>query len=686
MSQLLGTQRVDDAVKLMPGAMLDNSTGNRKVAAKDTVGAASVVKAICANPESLLKRDEKLTSQCRVILGQVYAQQTAAVFGAKALKMQFAPRNKKQAGIPLGPLVRLGIDLVYDSEQLWEEMEMRNEAFCEFARTAVKQQKTIYTQQLNASKDESNSSQVTEAIAKELPVSILKRPRQSDATDTVRGSSGDDDTTEQYNVVQHRVRFADALESDVDSVSDSNEESENEEKSKEKPESSKTPKDLEDGFFSLADMEAFADEAETLAIDGKLMATDDVEEDDEDEVLKFKKPSSEESEGRQGLRYDEFFAPPANENMDEENARALKRANLFDTGSDEESAEGGDAEEQTPLQRSRAEIRKTIEVMEDAAVGKKPWELRGEVHGDARPKNSALDSNFEHDIALQNRAKIAPQSAEVIEDIIKKRIVDRLFDDVVRPLPRDYEEAKNSKKELPAVSQEKPTEGLGDVYAREYLEQREKLSKAAEAADVVTKEEGPEETELQKEVNTLFSKLCTKLDALTSLHFTPTGPTIPEEMTVKPNVPALAAEEAIPEAVSDAALLAPHEVHKANKKEKVGELEKIKNDRRRSRRATKKRLASLTKERTVVQTQKEQADPLLAEKRRAERALDRRGKKLKPSKKSDLPGGRPKSGDYSRSNRFFSQLQDTVTAEISAKKPNAAATENNHKSAAELKL
>lgn len=676
------TRKALDSLSSTLQAMTGTGSSEPKTAKDGNSGVGTIVREMSSNPDILLKRSEDLTSKCRAILAQVYAQQSAAVHGPRSLELQFAPTKKQQGYIPLGPLIRIETGPVYDSEQLWEEVEMRNDPCCRYLRNSVKEQKSAYERQINVANDKAKLKKAAELEAQKVPaVGILKRPRQNQTADTANGISDDDSASPQKS----KVRFAGLEDEEENSLSGSEEESDGKEETQEKNSKSSTPVGLEDGFFNLADMEAFAEEAENLALDGRLMGSDD-EDGSEDDDAEAEALNSGNTGSEKRLRYDEFFDRPANQNMGEDNARALRRANLFDQGSDEDSE--GDAEEQTPLERSRAHIRKTIESMEDAAVAKKPWELRGEVPADGRPKNSALDANFEHDIGFQNRAAFAPRSAEAIEEIIKQRIHDRLFDDVVRSLPQEYEDAKKSKKDIPEVSQEKPTEGLAELYEKEYIEQREKLSKAAEAANVVEKEEGPEETEMQKEVNKLFSRLCTKLDALTSLHFTPTQLTMPEEMTVKPNVPALAAEEAIPEAVSDAALLAPNEVHKAKKQDSHGDLEKNKVDRRRNRRATKKRLSSLTKERTVVQAQKEQADPILAEKRRAERALERRGKKIKPSKKSDLAtkGRKPKTGDFSKSNRFFSNLQDTISAEITAKKQKSDVGETRQKSAAELKL
>jgi hypothetical protein len=62
-----------------------------------------------------------------------------------------------------------------------------------------------------------------------------------------------------------------------------------------------------------------------------------------------------------------------------------------------------------------------------------------------------------------------------------------------------------------------------------------------------------------KEVASLFTELCHKLDALSNFHFTPRPASI--DLTVRAHVPAISVEEIIPAAVSDAQLVAPQDVY-----------------------------------------------------------------------------------------------------------------------------
>jgi U3 small nucleolar RNA-associated protein MPP10 len=482
-----------------------------------------------------------------------------------------------------------------------------------------------------------------------------------------------------------------------------------------------TSGDFEDGFFSLADMEAFGEEAEELAADGKLMADSDEEtgdgahSDDEEEdgdglgmSLRGKLKGMSSQTGER-IRYEDFFDKPGGEksaggSTSVETERALRRATMFDDASSdgEEGEEGG---AKTPLEVEREKLRDSIAALEDANVSKKPWQLRGEVDAHGRPMNSLLESEFEHDIVARPRVAPTAAASASIEDIIRQRIFDGLFDDVVRKLPADYEEARRKKQRvpLPDISQDKPEEGLADLYEREYAEEREKVSKASEAASHITvREVDPEDNPEQAEVNRLFKRLSNKLDALASLHYTPAPPKMPAEMEVKPNVPALNAEEAIPEAVSDAALLAPREVHTATAKDLQGEVETDKLERRTRRRTKKRHISNDNKRKEGEMRLEEMADPALAEQRRAERTLQRPGKMLQAvanpndrnkSKKKrgasirSLEDVGSRTGDFAKSTRFFTHLQQTVEQDLAGKKSNMGARElSNGRTAASLKL
>jgi U3 small nucleolar RNA-associated protein MPP10 len=707
----------------------------------------SFVDKVLSNPSLVLARSRPMSDMCRRLVRELYNRQTAAETGSAGPGAE-RPRKRRKARAPLGPLLAIEVGREFEVDQIWEELALRNRPLGAHLSRGVRHAVRVHE---NAAKQKALSGERVAQAQRDVsaPTNFMKQGEDEGEVDgeergiaegsevnadaeldgnctEEEGEDGtgddekdDDEDDEMINSRKAPVSSKKRVRFNIGSSYSSGGEGNKDDNDAAPDRGATTPTKLEDGFFSIADMEAFADEAEELAIDGKLMGSDDEEEqrirannieDDSDDddglaIGRTKHGAVRMSKTDERIRYTDFFDAP--ETGDEgAAARALRRATTFD---EDEGDSGNDEKHVTPLDRERATLRADISALENANVGKKPWQLRGEVQSAARPLNSLLESDFEHDIAV--RPKVAPgiDTAASIEDIIRQRVFDGLYDDVVRKLPAEYEEMKRSKEKEgpPEVSQEKPNEGLAEMYERQYAEEREKVSKAADAASGITKrEEDPQDNPEQAEVNRLYKRLCNKLDSLASLHFTPPPPKMPTEMEVKPNVPALAAEEAIPEAVSDAALLAPREVHKANDSDKQAELELDKEERRRRRRATKRHIAQENKLKIAAEKHEEIAYPALAEKRRAQRTLARPGKLLKlaknPNSKNkstkgkksliasmvgDAAGGTPRTGDFSKSTRFFTQLQETVSKDLAGKKSRGAVMDGQQtKSASKLKL
>jgi hypothetical protein len=186
----------------------------------------------------------------------------------------------------------------------------------------------------------------------------------------------------------------------------------------------------------------------------------------------------------------------------------------------------------------------------------------GEAKSSARPVNSLLDFTPEFEVATKMAPVITVEHTASIEEIIKKRIINEDWDDVV---PRELPDVawKKNRGELPEVSQEKSKLGLGELYEREYL-------KKAVGYDVDTAEKETEEEKAKNEMKALFANLCSKLDALSNYHFAPRP--IADEAEVRAvTTPAIAMEEVMPLHVSDARGVAPEEVY-ATKKGRDGVL------------------------------------------------------------------------------------------------------------------
>ena len=214
-----------------------------------------------------------------------------------------------------------------------------------------------------------------------------------------------------------------------------------------------------------------------------------------------------------------------------------------DAGDDDDDDDGED-----PQPASRHQLRldcmsNRIQKLEDDALGEREWFMRGEVSGSHRPMNSALEVDLDFETTMKPPPQPTEETTQSLEDLIKQRIADHQFDDVVPIIPAK-EEKKKTTVELDDV---KSTQGLGQIYEDEYLAQTRGASEDKEQPirDLAKKQ---------------FIDLCAKLDQLSHGQFKPL-PAI-EEVTFKVDVPAIMMEEATPVFVSDASMRRPEEVFK----------------------------------------------------------------------------------------------------------------------------
>ena len=207
--------------------------------------------------------------------------------------------------------------------------------------------------------------------------------------------------------------------------------------------------------------------------------------------------------------------------------------------------------------RSQKLQQQTLRLEEDM-MAEKPWKMMGEARGTNREVDSLLDSTPEFEVAFKPPPILTPQHAADIESMIKKRIVDEDWDDVVpRELP-DIGVRKRGGGEAPDVSQEKSKLGLGELYEREYL--KKTIGYDRDAAEKQT-EEGAAKEEMKR----LFANLCSQLDALSNYHFAPRPVADEADVQNREDVPAIAMEEVLPLHVSRSRGVAPEEVHAAGR-------------------------------------------------------------------------------------------------------------------------
>ena len=283
--------------------------------------------------------------------------------------------------------------------------------------------------------------------------------------------------------------------------------------------------------------------AKSQSLAGFLMDGDD-EEDANEEEGEDEEEEKEEDEG------EEDEEEEADEGMEGDAAEATAGRVAQDLFAEEE--------QEAPSSMSRyeqhqAELAEEIARYEDENVREKDWVLMGEASTRQRPVNSLL----EEDLEFERTAKAAPvqthEHGEGIEAMIKRRILDRHYDDVVRQ--RELEALPFAASSMLELSDTKSAKSLAELYEEEY-----QAARGEEAGDGAPRSEADvkldnDHAALAADMDTLFSKL----DALSNAHYTPKAPKAAIQ-TVS-NTPSMAIESALPTTMSAGSMLAPEEVY-----------------------------------------------------------------------------------------------------------------------------
>jgi U3 small nucleolar RNA-associated protein MPP10 len=242
---------------------------------------------------------------------------------------------------------------------------------------------------------------------------------------------------------------------------------------------------------------------------------------------------------------------------------------------------------------------------------------------------------------------------EDLESVIKQRILDEAWDDVVRvKLPSNYRENFTN---LEEISFEKSSKGLGEIYEDKFKKEVLSMTGPSGATDKDLKDPA------KLEIETLFKKLCYNLDILSNLSFVPKALTEPAQ--VVSNVSAINMEERIPLFMSNANRKAPQEMFETNKKVMHDGDLVTSADHKKKRRLIKNNVRTRLKEKA---------------KKKVERDLEHSGMSkhmynVMKDSKATLKNLKLKKGDhesikFTKSSQFFKNLQES-TANPKPKKP-----------------
>ncbi|KGL93927.1 U3 small nucleolar ribonucleoprotein MPP10, partial [Charadrius vociferus] len=583
-----------------------------------------------------------------------------------------------------GPLKELVIEN-FDEEQIWQQLELQNNAVLDFfkksiARDAEDEDLCLLSDQEEDSSDAETSSDkqdnTMEAETERKNVctkdKTKAKEKQSTLEESVVQKYSDEDSDIDFDIEALEQQTKTARETTLKKIG--------------------RKSIVDDKFFKLAEMEAFLEHAENENREEEEdinyfedIISDDEEEESEEAKVKPIKSSRD-------LTYKDFFDPvddddlaandveddqeeEADSAIEEENeetmsevedmnemmmenmrSREASKKVTFSLPDDSETEDVTDTQLETGIdpsvikssfEKRQEKMSKKIKSLEEGLLEEKPWQLKGEVTGQKRPENSLLEETLLFDHAVRMAPVITEETTFQLEDIIKQRILDEAWDDVV-PKEKPKEEAFEYKKRI-TLDHEKSKLSLAEIYEQEYMKLHQQKNE---------EEENPEHKEIQEMMDSLFLKL----DALCNFHFTPKPP-VPEVKIVS-NLPAISMEEVAPVAVSDAALLAPEEIKEKNKAGDVKtDAEKTPTDKKRERRKKKLRKRMKLREKEKRQKLLEKVKPGQGTKL-SKKAAAAKLKRLTKEGKATLLKDEGKDKVLKSSQAFFSQLQDQVKMEI----------------------
>lgn len=176
----------------------------------------------------------------------------------------------------------------------------------------------------------------------------------------------------------------------------------------------------------------------------------------------------------------------------------------------------------------------------------------GEASSRERPSDSLLQEVLDFERTAKSTPMVTEEFTQTLDDMIKQRILNKQFDDVIRQ--RDMDALPFAPSQLLELSDAKNTKSLAELYEDEY--------QAARGDDDAAAPQGEAELKLANERQAIARDLesfFTKLDALSNAHYTPKAPKAAIETLS--NTASIAMESALPTTMSAGTMLAPEEVY-----------------------------------------------------------------------------------------------------------------------------
>jgi U3 small nucleolar RNA-associated protein MPP10 len=205
--------------------------------------------------------------------------------------------------------------------------------------------------------------------------------------------------------------------------------------------------------------------------------------------------------------------------------------------------------------KRQAALRAEASLLEEENIANKAWMYVGEASAKSRPKNSLLEIAEQIDVERSTKPVpiVTEERTRSLEEVIKRRVVDNLFDDVVRKLPRAITHTKSGEDDPDVLDPgQKPSRSLAEIYEQSHLRRLDPDHNPSPLA-VSTQAQ-------HSEIDLLWKTLSHQLDSLVSWRFVPAPDT--QESRVVSNLPAVDMEDARPDAENAGSLAAPQEVYR----------------------------------------------------------------------------------------------------------------------------
>ena len=353
----------------------------------------------------------------------------------------------------------------------------------------------------------------------------LNQKRKRSEPDEEEHEEGDDSDKEYEDLDENNMN--------VDDISD--DENIDEEIDKIPPKKEKNSKKIQkkgkDNFFSFEDMNKFAEEGELEMNDDNLEDNGKKGEDDEEEFDDDEEIGEAENLDDKEFKYEDFFDSAEGKKKDEKQNSEVEEDlededienNIFDIESKLMKNIKEETKEKTKYQNKTLDSE--IQEIESKMMAKKNWSMIGEATSKQRPKGSLLENFLDFEVSVKPPPIPTPEYADTIENLIKLRIKDDLYDDPVRKPQIDMNK-KNSHSEMDF---EKSKKGLADLYEDDYSKDVLKISSSTEGQAI------------KNEIEEMCGKLYGIFDKLTNNNFVSGNRNL--EMKIITNVPAVQLEE-----------------------------------------------------------------------------------------------------------------------------------------------